>query len=90
MPKSAPKSPVSPEDEYKLLAEFKERQFKTWPDLELPALGGRTPRDVARDPEGRARLVELLKTVENNEEHERIEGRPWFDVSKLKAELGVD
>ena len=32
----------------------------------------------------------LLKSLENSEEHERMEGRAWFDVSKLKAELGVD
>ena len=40
--------------------------------------------------QGRARLIELLKQAENSEEHERLKGRAWYDVSRLKAELGVD
>ena len=50
----------------------------------------RTPREASRDAEGRAHLIALLKSIENSEERERIEGRAWFDVAKLKSELGVD
>jgi hypothetical protein len=30
-----------------------------------------------------------LKLLENGEEHKRRNGLAWYDVSKLKAKLGV-
>ena len=54
-----------------------------------PTPNGRR-REGSRDAEGRARLIALLKSIENSEERERIEGRAWFDVANLKSELGVD
>jgi hypothetical protein len=88
-PQSAPeRAPLEGEDE--IIAKYKEQHFKTWPDISLPALGGRTPREAARDAKVRPRLIELLKSIENDEEHQRMEGRAFFDVSRLKSELGVD
>jgi hypothetical protein len=34
--------------------------------------------------------LELLKVLQNGEEHNRREGLAWYDVSKLKAELGIE
>jgi hypothetical protein len=90
MPKPAPEPSIPPEVERQVVTEYKERHFRSWLDMALPALNGRTPRQAAQEPEHRARLIALLKLVENSEEHERIEGRAWYDVSRLKAELGVD
>ena len=90
MPKSAPERRISDDAEKQLVTELKERHFQSWPDTQLPALGGRTPREAARDPNGRARLITLLKDFENSEERERMNGRAWYDVSRLKTELGVE
>ena len=89
MPQPGPeRAPL--EGESQLMSELKERHFRSWPDINLPALDGRTPREAARDAAVRPRLIGLLKSIENSEEHERVVGKAWFDVSRLKSELGVD
>lgn len=40
---------------------------KKWPDEPVPALGGRTPRQAAKDEEGRGFLRVLLKEFEGNQ-----------------------
>ncbi len=48
--KPATKSKIPPELERQVIAAFKEKHFRTSPDIALPALGGRTPRQAAADP----------------------------------------
>jgi len=69
-----------------------DEHYQNWPDRALPALAGLTPRQAARDPEQREQLIALLKMMENGdgELRKRAEGRPWFDFSKIKAELHVE
>ncbi len=81
---------VPPEVEKELVEEFYDQHYSRWPDTPLPALGGRTPREAVRTPEGRAEVVELLKTFENDAERQRREGRPTYDFSRLRAALGID
>lgn len=40
---------------------------KRWVDEPVPALGGRTPREAADDPEARVFLMDLLKEYERNQ-----------------------
>ncbi len=42
---------------------------KRWVDEPVPALGGRTPRQAAADPEARGFLMDLLKEYERNQAH---------------------
>jgi hypothetical protein len=81
---------VPPEVERKIVSQFYEQHYSRWPDMPLPALGGRTPRDAVQTAEGRRQVIELLKMMENRAEHERREGRYAYDCSRLKAELGID
>ncbi|MGA2742320.1 MAG: hypothetical protein ABSG65_33390, partial [Bryobacteraceae bacterium] len=74
------------DDLQKMLAEHYER----WVDMPVPALNGKTPREAAANPESRTQLGALLKMMQNGEEHKRRDGFAWFDVSKLKAELGIE
>jgi hypothetical protein len=67
-----------------------EEHYKAWPDMKLPALDGKTPRQVARTSEGRNQLVDLLKFIENGEERKRRLGEVSYDVTRLRAELGLD
>ncbi len=68
--------------------------YKNWFDEEVPALGGMTPREAAVTPDGRERLIELLKELEN--ENEKVlrmglknDGLPIFPVDKIRKELGL-
>jgi hypothetical protein len=81
---------LPPHVEREIVAEFYEQHFGRWPDMPLPALGGRTPRDAVRTAEGRCQVLELVKTMENDAEQERRAGRYAHDFSRLKAELGID
>jgi hypothetical protein len=87
----APKlSSLPPELERELLGKVLAEHYDRWLDMPLPALDHRTPRQAAASPEGRAQVVELLKILENGEEHKRRDGLAWYDVAKLKAALGVE
>jgi len=63
--------------------------WQRWLDEEIPALGGRTPRDAARDPRGRERLEALLLEFEwQDSRASRNAMAP--DVDALRRELGLN
>ncbi len=71
-----------------------EAGYENWLDEEVPALGGMTPREAALAPDGRERLTDLLKELENeNEKVLRLglknDGHPVFPVDKIRKELGL-
>jgi hypothetical protein len=94
--KRARRRPMSPHDEVppaeaaRVLAEFKERHYRTWPDVPLPALDGRTPRHAARLKTVRPRLIELLKELENHEARDAKPGAPPYDSGWMWRELGLE
>ena len=70
------------------LQEHLRRHFESWVDQEIPALGGRSPRDAMKDPDGRE-MVEAL--VLQAERHGR-NMQPPMDKSiirDLRARLGL-
>ena len=91
--KSGPrKAPPKIPDEVarELIGKQKAAHYGNWTDTHLPALGGKTPREAVATREGREKVVDMLKMIENGEEQERKAGAGWFDVSQLKAELKLD
>jgi hypothetical protein len=71
-----------------------ESDYKNWLDEEVPALGGMTPREAALAPDGRERLTDLLKELENeNEKVLRLglknDGHTVFPVDWIREELGL-
>jgi hypothetical protein len=89
-PPGPPADPLPPEAERQLLEDFYTRHYARWPDTPLPALGGRTPRDAVRTPDGREKVIALLKDFENADERSRRAGKYVYDFSGIKAELGID
>lgn len=81
---------IPPEVEEKLLGEFYEKHYRSWPDTPLPALGHRTPRRAARLKTLRPKVVALLKEFENSAERQRREGRPAYDFGWMWKELGLE
>jgi hypothetical protein len=72
------------------IGRFMEEHYRTWPDVKLPALDGKTPRDAVRTEKGRKQVIAVLKSIENGEGRKKQAGEPFYDVARLRAELGLD
>jgi hypothetical protein len=78
---------ASPEAD-RILLDYKERHYADWIDQPLPALGGKTPREMARSARGRPAVDVLLKHMENHER--RSGGDAAFDFRKIRRELKLE
>jgi hypothetical protein len=77
---------VSPKDAEQALRRASEEAFL---DETIPALDNRTPREAARDPAGRPKLVQLMKQrVRSHDEHNLQTGRT-DDINWLLRELDL-
>jgi len=56
-------------------------------DSPLPKLGGRTPREAARDADGQPAVHLPLKEMENHHARKPVDG---LDLLQLRRELGLD
>jgi len=83
---TAPEPP--PPEAAQLILDFKRSHYAGWPDLPLPALRGKTPREAIRTARGRASVDVLLKEMENLEQ--RSAAGAAFDFSELRRALGLD
>ena len=55
--------------------------------MNIPALGGKTPVEVARTNTGKDLLRELLKEIENEVARDDKNGPPPFPVDEIKKLL---
>ena len=69
-----------------LEAELMQRHWDAWIDTRVPALGNRTPRQVARTPKGRERLEALLSDFARSAEQRSV-FQP--DLADLRRRLGL-
>ncbi len=76
--------------ERQITERFLTDHYRKWLDDKLPILGGRTPREAARDFDGRENLVALLKELENNEARRARDRETSYDVRWLWRELGIE
>ncbi len=84
---------LSAADREKLDQAIKEEQkkyYKKWLDMDIPMLDGHTPRQAARSPELKPRIIEMLKDLEHLYETELTNGTPGFDPSWMWEELGLE
>jgi hypothetical protein len=80
---------IPPEVRNKLVTEYMEQHVAKWPDMKLPALDGKTPRQAVKTAAGKLKVAALLRDFENIEGHKRRAGEPYCDVARLRAELGL-
>jgi hypothetical protein len=82
--------PIRAEAAAGVMKEFFDRHYRRVIDEPLPAIGNVTPRAAVGTQEGRAKVIEWLKYLENGEEgRAQREGTPPYDFSWLWHELGV-
>jgi hypothetical protein len=77
---------VSPDQLRALVGQYqRDAILKHWPNLNLGALDGRSPREAAADPKCRIRLLAAILVLEHWTE--RVPGS--VDMNELRAELGL-
>ena len=88
-PRTEPKEPVMPPPE--VIAELEEKMLRQWIDDSIPALGGLTPREAVKMPEGCQRVLELIDQAEYLQK--RMPKTPGMfapDYRKVKKMLGLE
>jgi hypothetical protein len=69
-----------------------QKQYKNWITTKNPFLNNKTPLEVAKTNEGREKLKELLKDMENEfyrDKSKSVEDLPVFPFEKIKKKLGL-
>jgi len=82
----APDPKASPED---LTRDFRRNYDRAFMDEPVPALDGRTPRDAARDPVLRPKLIRLLKSRVRQQDEENLRTGRADDINWMLRELGT-
>jgi hypothetical protein len=88
-PKPSKKSEIPQEVKNQLMKQFMEEHYRKWLDEKNPALDGKTPREAAKNPKSREKLVWLLKDIEYGEEQKKQAGEFGYDINKIRQELGL-
>lgn len=72
-----------------IMEAFLIRNLMEWLDRSLPSLDGMTPREAVKTGDGKEKVIELLKDLENMEERKRKSGETCINIDILKKELGL-
>lgn len=82
---------LDPQLAAQLERQFLDEHYRKKVDVPIPALGNLSPRECAQTPQGRSKLIEWLKQLENHELHRAArDGKIAYDPGWLWKELGVD
>jgi len=88
-PERKTENEIPMEIQQQFYTQFMQKHSEKWLKEKIPALNGKTPLQAVKTEEGRKQVVELLKSFENNEEHNKREGEPYYDVSWMWDRLGL-
>lgn len=88
--RAEPAKPLPPDDATEVLGTFYEQHYRAWVDQPVPALDNQTPREAARDPRRRPKLIALLKEFENREAHAARQGQTPYDFTWMWQELELE
>ena len=79
---------LEPQDRSRLEESLAQR-YLAWADDEVPALGGKTPREMMRTAEGRAEVEKMVNEWENMD-RSRPNAQFRFEFNLLRRHLGLD
>ncbi len=71
-----------------LLAEHLRQHFNAWPEIKLPALGGKTPMQAVKTRDGREMVEALLLDFERRSKHTNMPFDPAI-IAELREKLGL-
>ena len=89
-PLEKPENELPLEIQQQIYTKFMQKHCGNWLKDKIPALDGRTPMQAVKTEEGKRKVIELLKSFENIEEHNRKEGRPYYDLSWMWQRIGLE
>jgi hypothetical protein len=73
------------------IAELEDRMIRQWLDESIPALGGLTPRQAVKTPEGRRQVLELIDYISRDQERREMPpGMFAPDYRVAKKMLGLE
>lgn len=81
-------SGIDPEIERELLNKVSRAHYEKWLDEDIPLLGGKTPREAAKESEGRLMLEGILEDMEAMKDADD-RGLDEPDIGRLRRELGI-
>ena len=82
---------LPPEETARIIHAYFDEHFRRTLDEPLPILDGKTPRQAAATPEGRAQAIDWLKQLENTEHHRAAQqGEKPYDTAWIWHELGLE
>lgn len=88
-PRARTEGPAMPPPE--VIAEIEEQMLRQWIDDSIPALGGLTPREAVKTPEGRRRVLELIDEAGRMQKMiKKTPGSFAPDYRKVKKMLGLE
>ena len=74
-----------------VIHEYLLKHYETWPEIPLPALGGKSPLQAVKTKKGRLSVIDLLKSIEQLEQQRTAEtGGDPLDVRFLWERLGIE
>ena len=85
-----PENELPLEIQQQIYTKFMQKHCENWLKDKIPTLDGRTPMQAVKTEEGKRKVIELLKSFENIEEHNRKEGRPYYDLSWMWQRIGLE
>jgi len=81
---------IDPKELAQIMSAYLDKHYREALDDVIPALGGRTPRKCVKTREGREKVAEWLKYLENQESHKaNRDGSIAYDFSWMWDELGL-
>jgi hypothetical protein len=88
-PRTEPEPPATPPPE--VIAQIEEQMLRQWIDDSIPALGGLTPRQAVKTPEGRKAVLQLIDEAGRMQRAmKKAPGTFAPDYRKVKKMLGLE
>ena len=80
---------IPPEIARQIVQEHMDQHYRETLNAPIPALGGKSPHQAVRSKAGRAKVVDWLKTLENNSAKHRNDAIEEYDFGWMWEELGL-
>ena len=74
----------------KQIDSFFEKYYENWINMKIPYLDNMTPLEIINTKEGKEKIENLLRDIENEYTRSAIGDLPFFPIEKMRKRLGLD